>query len=37
MAMFPVFTVYVTSLYTPRDRRGTTLADDATNKKQEKR
>lgn len=37
MAMFPVFTVYVTSLYTPRDRRGTTLADDTTNKKQEKR
>ena len=33
MAMFPVFTVYVTSLYTPRDKRGTTLADDNTNKK----
>lgn len=37
MAMFPVFTVYVTSLYTPRERRGTTLADDSTNKNQEKR
>jgi voltage-gated potassium channel len=37
MAMFPVFTVYVTSLYTPRDKRGTTLADDSTNKNQEKR
>ena len=37
MAMFPVFTVYVTSLYTPHERRGTTLADDSTNKNQEKR
>ena len=37
MAMFPVFTVYVTSLYASRDRHGTTLADDNTNKKQEKR
>ena len=37
MAMFPVFTVYVTSLYTPLERRGTTLADDSTNKNQEKR
>ena len=37
MAMFPVFTVYVTSLYTPHDRPGTTLADDTANKNQEKR
>ena len=37
MAMFPVFTVYVTSLYTPRDKRGTTLADNSTNKNQDKR
>ena len=37
MAMCPVFTVYVTSLYTPHERRGTTLADDSTNKNQEKR
>lgn len=37
MAMFPVFTVYVTSLYTPRETRGTTLADENTNKNQEKR
>jgi voltage-gated potassium channel len=37
MAMFPIFTVYVTSLYAPRESRGTTLADDSTNKKQEKR
>lgn len=37
MAMFPVFTVYVTSLYASRDRHGTTLADDNTNKNQDKR
>jgi voltage-gated potassium channel len=37
MAMFPIFTVYVTSLYAPRESHGTTLADDSTNKKQEKR
>jgi voltage-gated potassium channel len=28
MAMFPVFTVYVTSLYAPKTQRGTTVAQD---------
>ncbi len=28
MAMFPVFTVYVTSLYSPKSNRGTTVAHD---------
>jgi voltage-gated potassium channel len=37
MAMFPVFTVYITTLYTSRDRRGTTLAENDTNQNQNKR
>ena len=37
MAMFPVFTVYITTLYTSRDRRGTTLAENDSNQNQNKR
>ena len=37
MAMFPVFTVYITTLYTSRDRRGTTLVENDTNQNQNKR
>ena len=34
MAMFPIFTVYVTSLYNNPQRRGTRVADDSTKPKQ---